>query len=93
MIEKFDYAETPKTSEKDFQTWRRQYPQGFVINCRGTTILMLHHADCGHFYDEESGRNNTAKPKICSSHLPELGAWGDKNHTGEFAYCTTYMPR
>lgn len=93
MIEKFHYAATPKTSEKDFQTWRRQYPQGFVINCRSRDFLMLHRADCGHFYDEDSGRNNTAKPKLCSLHLADLEAWVDKNHTGEFAYCTTCMPR
>jgi hypothetical protein len=70
-MEEFDYAKDKAGAERDPQAWRKQHPRGFVINRTGNT-LRLHLADCWHFYDETSGRNNTKHPKYCSDSMEEL---------------------
>ena len=90
-MQEFDYAKGGDASEGAFQGWRQQHPSGFVINRTGNT-LILHRADCWHFYDEESGRNNTKHPKYCSDSREELERVATDRSVVPLRYCQTCKP-
>ena len=90
-MEEFDYAKDKAGAEQDFQRWRKQHPRGFVINRTGNT-LRLHSADCWHFYDEASGRNNTKNPKYCSDNREDLERAARSLSTTPLQYCQTCKP-
>lgn len=53
-----------------FETWRKEFPDMFVLNERGQTS-MLHRAGCHHFNFEHS-ESITFAPKWVSDDLVEL---------------------
>jgi hypothetical protein len=85
-VEIFDYARDGAASESTFQAWRIAHVRGFVINRNGRSLL-LHYANCGHFFDGDAGVNNTKKPKICSTDRGELERWAREQGVAELATC------
>ncbi len=60
--------------EDGFRKWRRDNPQGFVLNeARGYVHWRLD--ECGHFKDFIPPRPWTRNPKACFSSNHELRTW------------------
>lgn len=85
-VEVFDHARDGDASEQAFQAWRIAHPRGFVINRNGRSLL-LHHADCSHFFDANAGVSNTGKPKICSTDRSELDRWAEEQGVARLPGC------
>lgn len=84
----FNHAVDKDGSERNFQAWRKAHQKGFVINHNGPDML-LHFADCWHFYGETAGVNNTKKPKICSTNRAELERWASAHGVDNLTGCKT----
>jgi hypothetical protein len=62
---------------EDFQKWRRQNDNGFFVNVKSGTNILLHRTICPHLGDSEWERETgwgslTRSRKICSADLAEL---------------------
>ena len=63
-----------------FQSWRRENPDGFLLNVEPTKKFKLHHVDCWHLGDNvwepaDFDASLTKTPKACSVNRDELLEW------------------
>jgi hypothetical protein len=65
----------------DFVKWLAENPDGYFINCRTASDMMLHRPSCHHLIDEES---LTSRRKVCSLDRDQLVRWAKKRGTLEF---------
>jgi hypothetical protein len=87
----FHDAEGPGAHEA-FERWRREHPQGFVLNYGSEFDMMLHRPDCPHFVFREP-RSLTSYKKVCAQNIEDLERWADQNSSGSLASCRTCSPR
>lgn len=85
MIEEFVDAGEHKVHEA-FQHWRREHMDGYFLNVKSPSVLMLHRADCLHHGDPDWSTDNpagwgslTRTRKVCSDDRDELVAWATGN--------------
>lgn len=65
----------------DFVKWLFENPEGFFINCRTASDMMLHRPSCPHLTGEV---NLTSRRKVCSLDRDQLARWAEKRGTLEF---------
>ena len=75
MIQEF---QGPKTSaaEKGFVRWRRDNPDGFVVNC-GSRGWILHRTTCPNLKPDDETVCMTRNRKVCSEDRRELECWAE----------------
>ncbi len=76
MIVEFQDTQDTFDHEK-FQAWRRQNDDGFFVNVKSPTNLMLHRVTCNHHgdstWERETGWGSlTRSRKLCSDSVSEL---------------------
>jgi hypothetical protein len=96
MIEIFDDRRDKYANDR-FQAWRRNNPDGFLLNPKSPTKYQLHSVDCRHLGDSANTRDDydeslTAKPKDCSLGVEELERWAEERGAAVIGYshCIEY---
>jgi hypothetical protein len=76
----------------DFVKWLDENPEGFFINCRSASNMMLHRSTCPHlvFHVPVS---LTRYRKICSLDRAQLERWADEHGSKPVRSCSTCSPR
>ncbi len=83
---------------EEFQEWRRLNPEGFFLNCKSRSNLMLHFVVCQHHgnaewpCDEDGYHSLTKKMKVCSTNSTELEQWAGSNSTAKLKSCSDCVP-
>ncbi len=73
------FSEPTKRCHRDFEAWRDQHPNGFVLNRRSPADGMLHRGSCIHLrFKSDEPVLLTRKAKCCSSDRSELESWAKK---------------
>src|SRR5258708_4416568 len=79
-----------------FQTWRRDNPDGFFINCKGKRTWMVHRVMCTHPGNTEWGRDFGASltkfKKACCIDFRALVHWARQNGPAELTFCNDCSP-
>jgi hypothetical protein len=85
-----------------FQKWREQNENGFFLNWKSPSNVMLHRVHCPHYGDTEWGidKINKAKGwgnlgetvKVCSLDKEKLERYVRKEGTKELRYCKSCAP-
>jgi hypothetical protein len=97
MIEQFKDGQEI-IAHAEFQSWRRQNPDGFFLNIRTKTEAMLHRVHCQHPGDtewecgEDGFHSLTRRTKICSESINELQVWAMKNAIKTIKKCPDCAP-
>ena len=71
-------------AHSQFQSWRRQNPEGYFLNCKTQKRVMLHRPPCPHHGDTEwqpadFNQSLTKTPKVCSTDQQELKQWATEH--------------
>ncbi len=70
------FEEATRSCHQQFESWRDQHPNGFVLNRRSSSAAMLHRGVCIHLrFRPDEPILLTRKPKYCSMDQAELRAW------------------
>ncbi len=64
--------------------WLAENPEGFFINCRSASDMMLHRPSCPHLKGET---NLTSRRKVCSLDRKQVVRWADERGTLEICDC------
>lgn len=95
MTNTFDVRDEPN-AHGQFQAWRREHPDGFLLNRKSAISGLIHRVDCPHLGDSQwtagSGQDLTRQRKICSLNLRELTVWAQQNGLKRLAICTDCRP-
>lgn len=93
MIETF-FDRDSEDAHGDFQRWRaRRWGDGYFLNYKGPSNVMLHRSPCPHLGDTDWARYEqgygslTRSKKICSTDRQELEAWASENATAALKRC------
>ncbi|HZI87841.1 MAG TPA: hypothetical protein VFD48_13490 [Pyrinomonadaceae bacterium] len=81
----FSSAETAN-AHKQFIEWVETHPNGFFINRKSSTNMMIHATKCGHLkpYD---WANQTSNVKACSVSRLKLEHWAEVEGVSELKVC------
>jgi hypothetical protein len=84
-------------AHSSFQTWRRNNPDGFFINCKGMSSWMVHRSDCTHFGNMEWDRRDFEKSltklrKACSADYQALIKWVKQDGQADVTPCNDCSP-
>jgi hypothetical protein len=93
VIETF-FDRDSEDAHGDFQRWRaRRWGDGYFLNYKGPSNVMLHRSPCPHLGDTDWARYEqgygslTRSKKICSTDRQELEAWASENATAALKRC------
>jgi hypothetical protein len=81
-----------------FQKWRREnWDNGYFINCKSGSHLILHRVHCQHPGDgewssSEAGHSLTTFKKVCSTNVRELCQWAEKASKANLEFCKDCRP-
>ena len=83
-----------KNAHGEFQRWRaRHWGDGYFLNYKGQSYVMLHRSPCPHLEDEdwlrpEQGFGSlTRSKKVCSTNHAELERWAGENAKAALKRC------
>lgn len=79
-----------KSASEEFNEWMVYHPEGFVINIRGTQ-LMLRLASCGHFKFRETDDIKFA-PKRAAFNREKLDTWARNEIGKRYLICSDCKP-
>ena len=79
-----------RRASEEFNLWMIDHPHSFVINIRGTQ-LMLHLASCGHFKFRET-ENIKFAPKRAAFNREELDTWARAEIGKRYVICSSCRP-
>lgn len=89
-IQKFH--DTEETSDHDkFVRWMDANPDGFFLNYKSPSNLMLHRVHCDHL-DFKEKVSLTSNKKLCSTNREELEAWVRERSAQKLRYCSHCKP-
>jgi hypothetical protein len=95
MVNTFYVRDDPNAHEQ-VQAWRREHPDGFLINRKSASSGMVHRVECPHLGDSqwkaESGQDLARQQKICSLNFRELIVWAKENGLSKLAKCADCRP-
>jgi len=81
-----------------FQRWRREHwNNGYFINRKSSSQLILHRASCRHPGDgewssSEAGHTLTKLKKACSTSVRELHQWAKQTSKADLEFCRDCQP-
>lgn len=95
MIKQLQRIISDKAHE-EFQKWREENPDGFLLNVRTKKSGMIHRSICDHLGDTEWQAGHFGDlgklMKVCSLNLRELHEWGTQNGITHITECSDCKP-
>lgn len=95
MIVIFNSAESSDSHAK-FQLWRRENPDGYVLNCQTSNSGMVHCAKCIHLEPTggttEDGGDFARHGKVCSLSIQDLPEWAAEHGVTSVCRCGHCKP-
>lgn len=77
-------------TDRNFEDWQREHPDGYVINAAETTDgeMMWHQSKCWHMYGDNGPFTYMNRDKICATNPAALALWA-KERSNPLTYCQT----
>lgn len=92
------HGKTDIAAHDFFQKWRREnWDNGYFINCKSSSHLILHRVLCQHSGDGEwssadTGHSLTKFKKVCSTNVGELRHWAEQASQANLEFCKDCQP-
>ncbi|MCF6156446.1 MAG: HNH endonuclease [Candidatus Brocadia sp.] len=95
MIKQFQKIISEKAHE-EFQKWREENPEGFLLNVKSKSSGMIHRSICAHLGNTEwqAGQPGDLgkQMKVCSQNLKEIHNWATQNGITHITECSDCKP-